>query len=201
MSAHKHKLEPKLSGEDSPKREAILDAALVLFAELGYHGTPVPAVAERAKVGAGTLYRYFANKEALVNALFQKWKLRLAQELMEDFPLDASAREKFHEIWKRLAGFAQKHPQALDFLELHHHQSYLDAESLAVEQALLGPLRVLIEAEQRKLEFKAAPPEVLGAIVFGGFMGLVQMNRKGLMQLTPKVLSVAEQCMWEAIRR
>jgi TetR/AcrR family transcriptional regulator, repressor of fatR-cypB operon len=51
------------------KREAILNAALQLFTEFGFHGTAMPQVAERAGVGAGTIYRYFTSKEALVNTL------------------------------------------------------------------------------------------------------------------------------------
>ena len=42
------------------------------FAERGYDGTTIPMIAEKAKVGAGTIYRYFENKEALVNSLFSK---------------------------------------------------------------------------------------------------------------------------------
>ena len=53
------------------KRDDILNAAMELFGELGYDGTTVPMIAERAKVGAGTIYRYFENKESLVNILFQ----------------------------------------------------------------------------------------------------------------------------------
>ena len=53
------------------KREAILKAAMELFGELGYDGTTMPMIADRAKVGAGTIYRYFENKETLVNLLFQ----------------------------------------------------------------------------------------------------------------------------------
>jgi AcrR family transcriptional regulator len=41
------------------KREAILGAALELFAERGFHGTAVPQIADKAGVGAGTIYRYF----------------------------------------------------------------------------------------------------------------------------------------------
>ncbi|MEC2439513.1 helix-turn-helix domain containing protein, partial [Bacillus cereus] len=48
------------------KQEDIFDAAMQLFAELGYDGTTIPMIAENAKVGAGTSYRYFENKEALV---------------------------------------------------------------------------------------------------------------------------------------
>src|SRR4029077_3887695 len=96
---------PRLNDEASPKREAILEAALELFAERGFHGTAVPLVAERAQVGAGTLYRYFTSKEALVNALFQQWKAALFQALTADFPTDAPPRQQFHELWQRLGRF------------------------------------------------------------------------------------------------
>ena len=45
--------------KESDKSTAILEAALALFAERGYDGTPVPLIAEKAGVGAGTIYRYF----------------------------------------------------------------------------------------------------------------------------------------------
>src|SRR5438105_3013209 len=88
--------------EDAPKREAILDAALELFAERGFHGTAVPLVAEKAGVGAGTVYRYFESKEKLVNALYQQWKSRMAGCLFDQFPVDGPARTKFHALWEAL---------------------------------------------------------------------------------------------------
>src|SRR5262245_42768117 len=135
----------KRDSDESPKREAILDAALDLFADFGYHGTTVPQVAAKAGVGAGTLYRYFENKEALVNALFQKWKRELARYLMRDFPSDRSVRQQFHDIWVRAHRFALDNPRALDFLELHHHGSYLNAESIAVERELLIPIWAFVQ--------------------------------------------------------
>ncbi len=66
----------------SPKQEAIFSAALDLFAERGYHGTAVPEIASKAGVGPATLYRLFDGKEALVNALYQRWKHQLALALL-----------------------------------------------------------------------------------------------------------------------
>ena len=54
----------------------ILDAALEVFAEKGFHVATVDEIAERAGVGKGTLYRYFANKETLFNELV---RLRLEE--------------------------------------------------------------------------------------------------------------------------
>lgn len=42
-------------------------------------------IAEKAKVGAGTIYRYFENKEALVNSLFTKSVLQLSELIKPTF--------------------------------------------------------------------------------------------------------------------
>jgi AcrR family transcriptional regulator len=52
-------------------RQRILAAAGELFAQAGLHVT-LDAVAERAGVGVGTVYRRFADKEALIDALFEE---------------------------------------------------------------------------------------------------------------------------------
>jgi len=52
-------------------REKILNAALDLFYQKGFHLATVDEIAERAGVGKGTLYRYFASKGALFNELIK----------------------------------------------------------------------------------------------------------------------------------
>ena len=191
-----------LSAHDlGDKREQILAAALALFSTKGYHGTAVPEIADLARVGAGTVYRYFENKEALVNELFRHWKGLLFSHLMAGFPVGGKPREQFHALFSRLTDFAQTHARALDFLELHHHGEYLDAQSIAVEQNLLGAIRAIVIHAQNERVLKPLPPEILGGIVYGAFMGLVTMNRKGILEMTPKVVETAEELLWEAIRR
>ena len=56
---------------ESDKRTAILNAALNLFAENGFHGAPALQIAEKAGVGVGSLYRYFKDKEDLIHQLFK----------------------------------------------------------------------------------------------------------------------------------
>ena len=54
------------------KRDEIVRAALELIAEHGFHGAPMAMIAERAGVGAGTIYRYFENKDVLINELYRE---------------------------------------------------------------------------------------------------------------------------------
>src|ERR1043165_7305233 len=97
------------------KREAILTAALDLFVERGFYGTAVPEIADRGGVRAGTIYRYFESKAALVNAIYREEKTRFGRLAMVDFPATAPTREQFRTMWTRMAEFATANPQAFVF--------------------------------------------------------------------------------------
>jgi len=182
------------------KRESIMTAALELFVERGFFGTAVPEIADRAGVGAGTIYRYFDSKEALVNAIYREQKLRFGQVAFDGFPPEAPTREQFRLLWTRMARFAIEHPSAFIFLELHHHARYLDAESHAVEQRITELFtRVVINAQARG-ELKAGDPRVLMDLVMGGFVGVIRGCVDLDQPLGQRDWKLAEQCMWEAIR-
>jgi AcrR family transcriptional regulator len=55
--------------EPAARRQAILDAALSVFAERGFEAARLDDVAGRAGVAKGTLYLYFRDKEALFEEL------------------------------------------------------------------------------------------------------------------------------------
>ena len=65
------------------KRNLILDTTLSLLSENGFHGTPISLIAEKANIGAGTIYRYFKNKEELINELFIEIKRRIINMKIE----------------------------------------------------------------------------------------------------------------------
>jgi len=183
------------------KREAILSAALELFSERGYHGTAVPLVAEKANVGAGTLYRYFESKEALVNALYRHWKMEFGKALIESFPTETMGpRQQFSELARRLWQFGEKHRKALMFLEMHHHADYLDEESRLLEATILGRIVDFVASEPTRQALKPLPPRTLIAIVLGGFLGVIKAVQTGEVEPGPQTFAAAETCLWEAVR-
>jgi TetR/AcrR family transcriptional regulator, repressor of fatR-cypB operon len=184
------------------KRRRILDAALRTFAARGYHGTSVPEVAAAADVGVGTLYRYFEDKNALVNELYRDAKLRLKAALLEGLPppnayqLD-NAQRWFSELWRRLATFASTEPDAFRFLEMQDHVEYLDAESRALELSVLAPLWL---AGKRLRDQTAGPPiDVAIALLWGAFVGLVKASRLGYLPLDDKKFEQAGAAAWRML--
>ena len=53
-------------------RERLVEAARQVFGEQGYDAS-LDEVAKRAGVGAGTLYRHFPSRDALMDAIMQSW--------------------------------------------------------------------------------------------------------------------------------
>lgn len=183
------------------KREAILGAALAVFGERGFHGASVPEIAKRAGVGAGTIYRYFNNKEDLGNVLYREWKLRYVEQVLSGIPREGPWRMRFRKMWQDMLAFTQAHPGVLEYLEFHHHSSYLDDESRALSARFAGGLLSLIEEGQAEEVFVETPAPILIHMVYGAFLRLVRVQSAGNLTLTPALFAEAEERAWQMIRR
>jgi AcrR family transcriptional regulator len=73
---------PSTRADARQNRERLLDAARSVLAERGFEAD-VTEIAARAGVGAGTLYRHFPNKEALILEVAREMANRTVLELNE----------------------------------------------------------------------------------------------------------------------
>src|SRR5690625_6781943 len=58
--------------KNRPKYKQIIDAAVKVIAENGYHGSQVSKIAKQAGVADGTIYLYFKNKDDILVSEFQE---------------------------------------------------------------------------------------------------------------------------------
>jgi AcrR family transcriptional regulator len=183
------------------KRRKMLDAALSAFAERGYHGVAVPEVAAAARVSTGTVYVYFASKEALVNEVYRDAKLRLKAALLDGLPDIDPDRDGgqawFGELWRRLGAFARREPEAFRFLEMQDHTPYLDAASRKLELAVLAPL--WLAGNRLHARVGGPPVDVAIALLWGAFVGLVKASRLGYLALDDRKLAQAGAACWRMI--
>ncbi len=59
------------------KKQLILNAALKLFVEQGFHGTPTSRIAKEAGVANGTLFHHFKTKDDLIVTLYLHLKSKM----------------------------------------------------------------------------------------------------------------------------
>jgi AcrR family transcriptional regulator len=209
MNIHsaKSKKSPPSSGAknlsvDEGKRERILRAALDVFARAGMDGSIVPEIARAADVGVGTLYRYFSNKEELVNEVFRDTKRKLKLRLTDGLDLGQAPRKLFDDFWRRLVAFALEEPQAFHFLELQDHIPYLDEESRNVELEVLAPIYLMcIEMQKQEIFNEALRPEVAMAMVWGAFVGLFKSKRNYSIDISKADLDSVRDACWRALTK
>jgi len=192
------------------KGAAIVAAAVALFAEQGFDATSVPQIAAAAKVGTGTIYRYFETKEALGNAAWQAAKRALAGALAPAFeappPTDAAPevaaaafRRCFLAFWRAAAGFARDWPAAFRFLEFHDEPRFLDRQSLRLSEQVMAPIHGWIAEGQARGVLAPAGAEVMAALVWGALGGLVRHAEAMRSGLGPELLATTGEALWRAV--
>ena len=73
--------------EAEERRNEILDAADELFGQKGFDGTSTKDILEKVGIARGTLYYHFKSKEDIMDALIERYSVRLlgaAQEIAAD---------------------------------------------------------------------------------------------------------------------
>lgn len=129
------------------RQTLILDRALELFAQHGYAGTGMRAIARASGIREATLYHYFATKGALMDALISH-HTSAPESFREVIPRGLPLRDV---LFSAAIGFleAMREPQNEQFLrvmlvEAHHHEGwarrYLDALYEPPLQALTDSL-------------------------------------------------------------
>jgi len=188
----------------SEKRHEILHAALELIAEHGFHNAPIAAIAERASVGAGTIYRYFENKDVLINELFQALHDRICTGLLEGYEADQPLRERFVHLSTALLRYFTDNPLDFRYLEQYHNSPYGVAFR---RDRLLGRggdgdlYRSLLEEGVAQQIVKDLPLVVLFALAFGPLLAVARDHILGFIELDDSLIVQTVQACWDGIKR
>jgi len=184
------------------KQDLILSAALQLFADRGFDGTTVPVIADAAKVGAGTIYRYFENKEALVNVLFEQGTVSLTEATVGQLYRNGEdIRTQFKRLFYGMVDFAKQDIHHLHFIVTHAQGWYLTATNKQLFEQLQQGLYAFCDYGIKQQMIRSMPSPVLIAIVFGAFKELYNAVRLGGVVLSAELIEQVEECCWNAIEQ
>ncbi|MCU1223932.1 MAG: regulatory protein TetR [Edaphobacter sp.] len=91
------------------KRAAILRAATETIAEDGV-GASTASIAKAAAVAEGSLFRYFPDKDKLLNELYVELKLDVRHAMIAGFPVAGSLRKRVQHIWNAYVTWGMESP-------------------------------------------------------------------------------------------
>ncbi|MFI9454793.1 TetR family transcriptional regulator [Amycolatopsis sp. WAC 01375] len=125
---------PKTQARLDSQRGEILVAAIALLAETGYAGCSMAAVAARAGVGTGSVYRQFPSKADLVVEVFREVVSREV-DAVEAAASEGDVRERVVAVIETFAGRALKAPRLAYALLAEPVDAVVEAERLVFRRA------------------------------------------------------------------
>ncbi|HZG60761.1 MAG TPA: TetR/AcrR family transcriptional regulator [Anoxybacillus sp.] len=128
--------------KNKPKYKQIIEAAVIVIAENGYHQAQVSKIAKQAGVADGTIYLYFKNKEDILISLFQEKMGNFIEKIQKEIEGISSPTEKLYVLIEKhfqlLA--ADRHLAIVTQLELRQSNKEL---RLRINEVLKGYLKVV----------------------------------------------------------
>ena len=154
----------------SPKRDAILRAAIDIFAERGYFNAQVADVARAAGVAAGTVYLYFKSKDDLLISIFERSMRDGLSRGREAVANLADPPERLRRLARgHLARLGSDRNLAVVFqVELRQSTKFMERFSSTLLRDYLGLIREAIADGQRQGIFRAdIKPTSAAKMLFG----------------------------------
>lgn len=182
------------------KRSALLEAALELFAENGFHGAPTSLIAERAGVGVGTIYRYFKDKDELIGELRKDLHAKAVAWVCEGYREDQPVRERFIFLMTRLLCLFLAEPKLFRFMELYYYSPFPQScgYSSPGEEEVIK--RLLLLARDQQI-IKDAPLPVLEALAFGPAVALAKEHGVRQLPVDEEMIRIVVESSWDGLKR
>jgi len=194
-------------GHRSDKRLAILEAALELIGEKGFHAAPTSEIAERAGVGVGSLYRYFKDKDDLIQQLFAYVTKRSSREILEGCDPEAPIRQRYIRLCHNIMAHLVRQPTTFRFLEqffssphgvCQRREKLIDADDQGLPE---NPLDEVLRAAKAQQIVKDLPLSTIRALTFGPMMFHVRDVHAGLAVFEPEAAGALVEGCWDAVKR
>jgi AcrR family transcriptional regulator len=181
----------------SGKRDDLLNAALKLIAGQGFHAAPMSQIAGEANIGVGTIYRYFKNKEELINALYLELRKRMADEIDKSQDTSAPVKTRFVNALQNLIRYLIEHPEEIQFTEQYENSPFITDETKAEIEKIASPISDLLILAQKEKILKPLPFAVLMAMFSGASMGLLKayLRKKS----SPAKMNEAIEAIWDML--
>jgi AcrR family transcriptional regulator len=186
------------------KQATILQAALELIAERGFHGAPMSLVAQRAGVSAGIIYHYFASKEELIHALYRQIEADFSRALLVGGPQSLPLAGAFKQIWLNAYRFYHSHPHEARFLEQYKHSPFHQATEVPDELLADGDfafITQLFTADPADRPIKDFPFEVIYELTLGVAARVAYHYAADEHAIDDRLLEQIAAACWQAIAR
>lgn len=182
------------------KKERIMYATLKLITEHGFHATPVSMIASEAGVGAGTIYRYFESKEAIINELYDVILKELHEATMSNIPENISVRDEFFLKWRNILNYFIEREYEGKFVSQYVASPFISRTVMAETERRNVHLRQLIDRGMREGEIREVDYNTIAVYMWGTVKQLHYLHINKAIEITDELINDIYTVFWEGIR-
>jgi AcrR family transcriptional regulator len=183
------------------KKELLLNAALKLFVENGFHGTATAKIAKESGVANGTLFQYFKTKEDLIISLFVAIKEEILDYMAKNTKSNKSTREEIKLQFISTIVWGLDNASKFHFIQQFYASPYINQISQTQLEKYIQPHFILIEKGIQENVIKAIPTELLYTLISNQAFGLHQfLITKKLSKIKQQeTIQFTFEMLWEMI--
>ncbi|RWX54257.1 TetR/AcrR family transcriptional regulator [Photobacterium chitinilyticum] len=184
----------------SDKKTRILQATEKLLAMYGFHGISMQMVAKEAGVAAGTIYRYFEDKDDLLHQLHDHILSHVANKITQDVSDEMPLKKRFRTMWLNIWKMANQEDAPLinrgQFENLPRRQGQ---EQYQLEQKLFAKVNQLFDEGKASGQFKQLDNEILSVLSLEPSACLARKHVNGVFNVSDDARDAAIEACWDAI--
>ncbi|MGY0616752.1 TetR/AcrR family transcriptional regulator [Vibrio sp. FJH11] len=182
------------------KKDQILCAAEKLIAELGFQGFSMQKLAREAGVAAGTIYRYFSDKNHLLDEVRLNVARRIAIEVQAGVSDDMSLKERFTRMWLNIWRLSGSNVDTLNNRVQYQSLPYANNRvTLELERKMFDQVERLFDQGKAQGVFKPLDNMILSGLSFEATVALARHHALGFYQLDNAAIEAAIEASWDAI--
>lgn len=190
-----------MTDKTKDKKAAIFEATLQLISEQGLHATPMSQIADKAKIGMGTIYHYFPSKENLINELFLDNKAKMLSILKATYDANCSVEESAKKLLRAVITYYVEHPSDLYFAEQCENSPIITEGTKEEGLRSAGTLVGLFCRAKEENILKELPFDVLGALLMGAVNSLTKLCLSGAVQIGSSAFNNSLDAIWDMLKR
>ncbi|MBA2850815.1 AcrR family transcriptional regulator [Methanococcus maripaludis] len=184
------------------KRKAIMDAALKLFTERGFHGTSTAQISKEAGVATGTLFHYFPTKEDLINNLYFEVKADLSRTMVKDLEPQVNFKDRLKKIWDNLIRWGLDNHNEFLFVGQFCNSPYISNFTREEVMKEYFTIHKLIEDGVTAGAVKKLPLELVIAMFYQNSRTVVQViSSYGLSKDKNKIIDEGFEVIWTGLSK
>ncbi|WP_300545584.1 TetR/AcrR family transcriptional regulator [Maricaulis sp.] len=168
-----------MSADQPSTRTRLMRAAMVLVAEDGFSAATTAAIARKAGLAEGTLYRHFDSKDALFVAVYSHIKQTLFETVKAGTDASGSVETRFRRFWRGIWNAYSADPVAFAYGQRFSEYPLSRVDSGQVHEGLITHTAALIRDGQAAGQVKPVPDTVLRAFLFSPLVTMLKQGAQG----------------------